>query len=90
LGWDVLPARVLEDVAQERALQMAEWPEDANSAVEWVAIAGKQLGQAAGLAVGLSAGDEEFVAALRHEFVQLAAVAMAAVESIDAGDLVLD
>jgi hypothetical protein len=85
----VISARVLADVERERLDQGETWADDCNSAVEWVAIAAKQVGQAAHLGLGLGKRDAEFIAGLRHEFVQLAAVAIAAVECIDAGNLVL-
>jgi NTP pyrophosphatase (non-canonical NTP hydrolase) len=80
--------RVLAEVGAERARQDERWGEQNHAPIAWIAILGEELGEAAQAALNLtwlerSGFDDR--QPLRRELIQVAAVAVAAVESLDRG-----
>lgn len=74
---------VLEDVAEERQNQIARWGKQRHSPFYWLAILTEEVGEVAkeiadGRVQPFDAG------AYREELVQVAAVAVAAIEALDA------
>lgn len=73
---------VLEEVAEERARQDTRWGEQNHSVSVWYAILGEEVGE-----VGRAICDMKFKARpsenYREELIQVAAVAVAMVESLD-------
>lgn len=68
---------VLTDVDVERDCQEAKWGEQNNSALMWITILVEEVGEAAKEAF------EADLQKMRAELVQVAAVAVAAIECID-------
>jgi NTP pyrophosphatase (non-canonical NTP hydrolase) len=78
--------RVLQEVLAERIRQDEKWGEQNGHDFEWVSIAGEEFGevaQAANEANFTSGSMRGDFSHLREEWIQLAAVAVAAVEAID-------
>lgn len=82
--------RALERVGIERDRQQLRWGEQRHALALWVAIAAEELGEAAqaGLALrrlprDLPAMRLRHLAAVREEWAQLAAVAVAVIEQLD-------
>lgn len=80
--------KAVSDVLAERDRQDAKWgPDRTHSPMEWVVISGEEQGEACEAALHTKwpddAGAAEWVRRFRTEMVQLAAVAIACVESID-------
>jgi NTP pyrophosphatase (non-canonical NTP hydrolase) len=82
--------RAIGDVMRERDHQDAKWGEQQHDPVYWVGILAEELGEVAKEAIeivpmsarGIRPRDES-LARLRAELVQLAAVAVAAIEYLD-------
>ena len=73
-----LPAvGALQDIMEERARQEAKWGEQNHYPHTWLVILGEEFGEACQAAL------EERFADYRKELVQVAAVAIAAIECID-------
>lgn len=85
---------VLSDVAHERDRQDKKWGKQDHDPFTWIAILGEEFGEAAKAALhytfAVNSGNQ-FTAAqhkqLRDELIQTAAVAVAAVEALDRGEL---
>jgi hypothetical protein len=83
-------AAAVHDVARERDDQDAMWGVQNHHPAYWLAIMGKQVGQ-----FGTSVLNREWwedkdkatLGVMRHEAVQMAAVAVAIIECIDAGEM---
>jgi NTP pyrophosphatase (non-canonical NTP hydrolase) len=78
----IITGRVLLEVSEERSRQEELWGEQNHDPARWLAILGEEFGEVAkeiadGRAVGFLAR------AYRAELVQVAAVAVAAIESLD-------
>ena len=71
-------ARVLADVQAERRRQTDRWGVQHHADYRWLSILTEEVGE-----VAKAINDEEDIAALRAELVQVAAVAVAWVEDID-------
>ena len=87
---------VLTEVLVERARQKGKWGEQDHRPEIWLTILGEEVGEANRAALEawavLSAGDTRgkwlvWMRRLREELVQVAAVAVAAVESLDRNEL---
>jgi NTP pyrophosphatase (non-canonical NTP hydrolase) len=79
---------VLEDVAEERSDQDVRWGEQNHAPGYWLAILTEEVGEVAKeIADGRPAGAGLNYLAYRHELVQVAAVAVAAIESLDRGNV---
>jgi len=76
----------IQDVLAERERQDAEWGEQNHTSVWWHAILSEEVGEVAKavLEAQFAGGSVETI---RAEMVQVAAVAIAAIESIDRGEL---
>lgn len=83
----IVRAKALADVEQERVRQDAKWGEQNHNPVEWLSVLAEEVGEAAQAANNCHwAPSASWRAALRHELVQVAAVAIAAVECLDRDD----
>jgi NTP pyrophosphatase (non-canonical NTP hydrolase) len=80
--------RVLGEVGAERARQDERWGEQNHAPIAWIAVLGEEFGEAAQAALNLTwlerTGFDDRQA-LRRELIQVAAVAVAAIESLDRG-----
>jgi NTP pyrophosphatase (non-canonical NTP hydrolase) len=75
---------VLEEVRIERLRQDLKWGEQNHHPHQWLAILGEEVGEASkGTLEGHFGGEPSGWANYREELIQVAAVAMAAVESFD-------
>ena len=87
---------VLDDIVKERRSQNQKWGEQNRTPVEWIAILSEEVGEASREAVDLHFSnipkDSELrgselrnkrISDLRNELIQVAAVAIQAVENID-------
>ena len=78
--------RVLEQVSEERARQDAKWGgtahDDGHDAQDWSQFIGYQ-NQAIPYEANLAVDREEYDAIVRRRFIKIAALAVAAVQSID-------
>lgn len=87
------PSIVLAHVARERSRQDAKWGPQNHTPIEWIAILSEEVGEASKEALehhwaGSHYGhDPERLGRLRSELIQVAAVAVAAVESLDRNEL---
>lgn len=76
--------RVLRDVLAERGRQLERWGEQRHSPPVWLAILTEEVGEVAKEIADAWAGADILDAeAYRDELIQVAAVAVAAIESID-------
>lgn len=76
----------LQDVLQERIRQIKKWGQQNHHPLEWLAILGEEVGEANKAAVEAhfpSNRTPEDWAQYRKELIEVAAVAVAAVESLD-------
>jgi len=73
---------IFQNIALERRRQDAKWGEQNHDAFLWLAILGEEFGEAAKAAV------EGRIADLRTELIHVAAVAVAAIESLNRNELV--
>ena len=71
---------VLNEVASERARQDAKWGEQNHHPYKWLVILGEEYGEACRGAY------EKSRSSYRTELLQVAAVAVAAIESLDRND----
>ena len=83
-------AGVLAQVAQEREFQITKWGQQNHAPIEWLAILMEEVGEAS--KEGLEAHFSQFYAhgnytRMRKELIQVAAVAVAMVESLDRNQL---
>lgn len=84
---------VLGEVLEERYRQNAKWGPQDHSPLEWIAILGEEFGEASKEALEHHwagkhyAVDADRLQRLRKELLQVAAVAVAAVESLDRNEL---
>jgi len=77
---------VFQDVAAERARQDAEWGTTGHTPEVWLAILTEEVGEVAREVLGLRFGEAaKCHGDLRTELVQVAAVAVSAIESLDFG-----
>lgn len=86
--------RVLDDIAAERDAQAAKWGEQNHTPMEWMAILTEEVGEAMKEALeehwlGIHYFDkrEDVLRRYRAELIQVAAVAIAALESLDRNEL---
>lgn len=75
-------AVVLDDVVLERLRQDTKWGEQNHSPVWWHAILAEEVGELAKAILELQFAGKP-TSAVREELIQVAAVAIAAIESID-------
>jgi hypothetical protein len=81
--WPRTPV-VTTDVMLERAKQDVKWGEQNRNPVEWMSILGEEYGEACQAANDLYFATADISTAdLRAELIQVAAVAVAAIENID-------
>lgn len=81
------PSDVYFEVAQERNRQDEKWGEQNHHPVEWLAILGEEFGEACKAACEANFAGYEHTgdySQYRSELIQIAAVAIAAIESFDA------
>lgn len=84
-------ADVLRDVAHERIRQDAKWGQQAHPPEWWLAILVEEVGEVAQEILGLKFGDVSGAKGdLRLELLQVAAVAVGAIEVLDYGSSGLD
>lgn len=69
----------IKQILDERARQDEKWGEQNHHPIGWIAIAAEELGEAAKEAL------EQHYQSYRIELIQVAAVAVAAIESLDRG-----
>jgi len=76
---------VLQDIRNERERQESKWGEQNHTPVEWLAILGEEVGEACKEAITahFHGPTDAIVLAYRLEMVQVAAVAVAAIEALD-------
>jgi len=75
---------VLEDVAKERERQEAKWgDQSSNSDLVWSAVLGEEYGESAQAVLHDTFGGKA-AGTLREELIQVAAVAVAWIEALDA------
>lgn len=79
---DMGTSRILREVAYERSAQDARWGQQNHAPVWWHAILLEKVGKVAKAILELQFAGKS-IAAVRGELVQVAAVAVAAIESID-------
>lgn len=81
--------RAVEDVLTERRMQDDIWGVQNHHPAYWLAIMGKQVGQFGSAVLNREwwTDRESATRVLRDEAVQMAAVALAIIECIDAGDM---
>jgi hypothetical protein len=72
----------LSNVLYERKCQDAKWGEQNHQPAEWLMILGEEVGEAAKAALEARFGGKDIIK-YRDEMVQVAAVALAAVECFD-------
>lgn len=72
---------IFQNIALERRRQDAKWGEQNHDAFLWLAILGEEFGEAAKAAI------EGRIAYMRTELIHVAAVAVAAIESLDRNEL---
>lgn len=72
---------VLKDVAAERERQDQMWGEQNKRRSDWLSILGEEYGESC------EANNDGLVTQYRKELIQAAAVAVAAVESLDRGNV---
>ena len=84
--------RALEQVAAERRRQESKWGEQNHAPPVYLTILGEEFGEACQAALNITSPGEKGMdtaalaeAALRKELVQIAAVAVAAIECLDRG-----
>ena len=73
---------IVEEIFAERVRQDARWGEQNHTPIWWHAILAEEVGEVAKAILELQFAGKS-IAAVRKELVQVAAVAIAAVESID-------
>lgn len=81
---------VLDQVCVERIKQTKKWGEQNHNQVEWMAILTEEVGEAAREALEHHfkyAENPDALLKLREELIQVAAVAVAMVESLDRNEL---
>ena len=71
--------RVLQDIHKERDRQDRKWGEQNHNPFVWLAILGEEYGESCKAALESSVDDSIY----RKELIEVAAVAIAAVESLD-------
>lgn len=76
---------VLEEVKQERLRQNAKWGEQNHTPIEWLAILGEEVGEAnkAALETHFNYTGKVDYSEYRAELIQVAAVAVSMIESLD-------
>ncbi len=82
-GYDL--DRVLDEVRRERRRQDAKWGEQNHDPFHWLSIEGEELGEAMRAANEWWHQHPEHLAEYREEMIQVAAVAVAAVQCLDRG-----
>lgn len=75
--------RAVEDILSERLRQDSKWGEQNHTPAFWMLILGEEFGEAQKAALEASFRDDCSWVAYRQELVQVAAVAIAAIESLD-------
>ncbi len=83
-------AEVLAQVAQERQRQIDKWGPQNHHPIEWLAILMEEVGEAS--KEGLEAHFDKFYVngsyeRMKHELIQVAAVAVAMIECLDRNQL---
>lgn len=76
-------ARALTDVAIERGRQLKKWGVQDHEPYHWMTILGEEFGEACQAAMEENGNLFDAARAYREELVQVAAVAVAAIESHD-------
>lgn len=86
--------KVLDEVQDERRRQVSKWGQQDHTPMEWIAILTEEVGEAAKEAlehhwngVHYQHPTREVLERYRKEMVQVAAVAVAAIESLDRNEL---
>lgn len=74
---------VLNEVAAERDRQDAKWGEQNHDLPVWITVLAEEIGEAAQEVLAARAGERPAMLRCRAELVQVAAVAVAAIEYID-------
>lgn len=88
-----LSFKVTDEVQYERRKQDAKWGPQNHSPIEWIAILGEEFGEASKEALEHHwegkhyPVDADRLHRLREELLQVAAVAVAAIESLDRNEL---
>jgi NTP pyrophosphatase (non-canonical NTP hydrolase) len=76
--------KVLRDVSAERGRQDRKWGVQNHDPFKWAAILGEEVGEVSRAILEMHFGeDPRMIADVRHELVQVAAVAVVAAECID-------
>lgn len=76
-------ASVLGEVLQERERQQAKWGEQDHDPAVWLMILGEEVGEVNNAALEHLMGNLPDLSAYREELIQVAAVAVQAVENLD-------
>ncbi|WP_339095631.1 hypothetical protein ACINK0_00270 [Deinococcus sp. VB343] len=76
-------ASVLAEVLQERERQQAKWGEQDHDPAVWLMILGEEVGEVNNAALEHLMGNLPDLSAYREELIQVAAVAVQAVENLD-------
>lgn len=81
--------KVLEQVLTERQSQESKWGEQNHKPIEWISILGEEYGESckAALEKHFCYEKAEGYSHLRAELIQVAAVAIAFIESLDRNEL---
>lgn len=89
------PSIVIAEISRERGRQDAKWGPQNHSTLEWMAILSEEVGEATKEALEhhwqgkFYPEDPERLKRYRMELIQVAAVAVAAIESLDRNELSL-
>lgn len=76
-------APVLAEVLQERERQQAKWGQQDHDPAVWLMILGEEVGEVNNAALEHLMGNVPNLSAYREELIQVAAVAVQAVENLD-------
>lgn len=72
-----------EEIKAERQKQDAKWGEQNHKPIEWIAILTEEVGEASKAALEAHFRDVTILSEYRKELIQVAAVAVAMIESLD-------
>lgn len=79
--------QIFNHISSERDSQDAKWGNQTHSMPIWSSILSEECGEVAEASLQVAFhGEEEYLAHLREELVQVAAVAVHIIEKIDSGD----
>jgi NTP pyrophosphatase (non-canonical NTP hydrolase) len=74
---------ILEEIKSERQKQDVKWGEQNHNPIEWIAILTEEVGEASKAALEAHFRDPSQIVDYRKELIQVAAVAVAMIESLD-------